>query len=97
MRGLLFVLILWCAGAVSAAPRFDAAAGLVAAPAAQRVADRQLGVGEAARIAQRAVGGRILAAEPATEGGRQVVRVKLLTPDGVVRVVVVDAATGRVR
>ncbi len=97
MRGLLFVMIVMSAGAAYAAPHGAALRSLSAPPALQHVADRQISVGDAARIAQREVGGRVLAAERATDGGRPVVRVKLLTPRGVVRVITVDAITGRVR
>lgn len=50
---------------------------------------------DAAAVAQRASGGRVLAVERAQAGGRPVWRVKVLTPRGDVRVVLVDAATGR--
>lgn len=50
---------------------------------------------DAAAVAQRASGGRVLAVERAQAGGKPVWRVKVLTPRGDVRVVLVDAATGR--
>lgn len=96
MRGLLLALVLICGAPAWAAPHFGAAGGWGQAPGVQRTAEGRMSVEQAARIAQRAVGGRVLAAEPAVLGGRDVVRVKLLTRDGVVRVVIVDAATGRV-
>lgn len=96
MRGLLWMLTLLCASVVSAAPYVAANRPAATAPGMLRVADRQISVNEAARIAQRAVGGRVLSAESANHGGRPVVRVKLLTREGVVRVVVVDATTGKV-
>ena len=96
MRGLLFAIALLCSAPVAAGPHFGAA-DRSAAPTLQRVAERQISVEQAAQVAQRAVGGRVLAAEPGSVGGRPVVRVKLLTRDGVVRVVVVDAVTGRLR
>lgn len=49
----------------------------------------------AAAIAQRATGGRVLAVEQADAGGRAVWRVKVLTPRGEVRVLLVDVATGQ--
>ena len=49
----------------------------------------------AAAIAQRASGGRVLSVEQADAGGRQVWRVKVLTPRGEVRVVLIDAASGQ--
>jgi uncharacterized membrane protein YkoI len=49
----------------------------------------------AAAIAQRATGGRVLAVEQAEAGGRPVWRVKVLTPNGEVRVILVDVASGQ--
>lgn len=50
---------------------------------------------DAAATAQRATGGRVLAVERADTGNRPVWRVKVLTPRGDVRVILVDVATGR--
>jgi hypothetical protein len=50
---------------------------------------------DAAAVAQRASGGRVLAVERADAGNRPVWRVKVLTPRGDVRVILVDVATGR--
>ena len=50
---------------------------------------------DAAAIAQQASNGRVLAVERAEAGGRPVWRVKVVTPKGEVRVIVIDAATGR--
>lgn len=50
---------------------------------------------DAAAVAQRETGGRVLAVERAEMGGRQVWRVKVVTPRGDVRVVLVDMATGQ--
>ena len=50
----------------------------------------------AAAAAQSASGGRVLAVERADNGGRAVWRVKVVTPRGEVRVVLVDVATGQV-
>ncbi len=55
-----------------------------------------VGRDEAAAIAQRTTAGRVLAVERADAGGKPAWRVKVLTGNGDVRVVVVDAATGRV-
>lgn len=98
MRGLLLLLALLASGTSAAAPPVDRGGSWpLPTVSAQRVAERLLSVEQAARIAQRAVGGRVLAAEPGAEGDRRVVRVKLLTREGVVRVVIVDAVTGQVR
>lgn len=50
---------------------------------------------DAAAAAQRATGGRVLAVERSDAGGRAVWRVKVVTPRGDVRVVLVDVATGQ--
>jgi len=50
---------------------------------------------EAAATAQRASGGRVLAVDKADRGGRAVWRVKVLTPQGEVKVILVDVASGR--
>jgi uncharacterized membrane protein YkoI len=50
---------------------------------------------DAAAIAQRVTQGRVLAVERADAGNRPVWRVKVVTPAGDVRVVLVDVATGR--
>lgn len=52
---------------------------------------------DAAAAAQRASGGRVLAVERAEVDQRPVWRVKVLTPRGDVRVILVDVATGRTR
>lgn len=51
---------------------------------------------EAAAVAQRVASGRVLAVERAQVGGKPVWRVKILSAQGEVRIVVVDAASGRV-
>ncbi len=50
---------------------------------------------EAAATAQRSSGGRVLSVDRAEQGGRAVWRVKVLTPRGEVRVILVDVASGR--
>ena len=55
-----------------------------------------VGRDEAAAVAQRVASGRVLAVERAEVGGKPVWRVKILSAKGEVRVVVVDAASGRV-
>jgi uncharacterized membrane protein YkoI len=51
---------------------------------------------EAAAAAQRVASGRVLAVERAEVDHRPVWRVKILSAQGEVRVIVVDAASGRV-
>ncbi|HVZ46213.1 MAG TPA: PepSY domain-containing protein [Ramlibacter sp.] len=50
---------------------------------------------DAAALAQRQTGGRVLSVERADAGGRPVWRVKVVTPRGEVRVILVEVATGR--
>ena len=50
---------------------------------------------DAAAIAQRLTQGRVLAVERSQVDNRPVWRVKVVTPAGEVRVVLVDMATGR--
>lgn len=55
-----------------------------------------VGRDEAAAAAQRVASGRVLAVERAEVDGKPVWRVKILSAQGEVRIVVVDAASGRV-
>lgn len=50
---------------------------------------------DAATKAQQASGGRVLAVEKAERDGRPLWRVKVLTPQGEVKVILIDAASGR--
>lgn len=51
---------------------------------------------DAAAIAQRVSGARVLSVERTERGGYAVWRVKLVTPRGEVRVILIDVASGRV-
>jgi len=50
---------------------------------------------DAAAIAQRMTGGRVLSVERIRQGDREVWRVKVVTPQGEMRVIVVDVETGQ--
>ena len=50
---------------------------------------------DAASKAQQSSGGRVLAVEKAERDGRPLWRVKVLTPQGEVKVILIDAASGR--
>ena len=50
---------------------------------------------DAAAMAQKVSGGRVLAVEKTETGGRVAWRVKVLTPQGEVKVILVDIASGR--
>ncbi len=54
-----------------------------------------VGRDDAAATAQKASGGRVLAVDKTDHGGRAVWRVKVLTPQGEVKVILIDAANGR--
>jgi len=51
----------------------------------------------AAAVAQNASGGRVLALDKTERNGRVAWRVKVLTPKGEVRLLLVDAVTGRLQ
>lgn len=51
----------------------------------------------AASVAQNATGGRVLAVDKTERNGRVAWRVKVLTPKGEVRLLLVDAASGRLQ
>jgi len=50
---------------------------------------------DAAAAAQRATGGRVLSVDRTESSGRPAWRVKVVTAQGEVRVILIDAATGR--
>ena len=52
---------------------------------------------DAAAVAQRVSGGRVLSIEKSESSGQLVWRIKVVTPAGEVRVIQVDVATGQVR
>jgi uncharacterized membrane protein YkoI len=50
----------------------------------------------AVSVAKRSTGGRVLSAETSEQRGRLVYRIKVLTPEGQVRYIYVDADSGEV-
>ena len=58
------------------------------------LAQKSISAEEAAALVQAQTGGRILAVKLTRVQGRAVYRIKVLTPDGEVRIYYVDAATG---
>jgi len=52
---------------------------------------------QAAARVQKQTGGRVLSVDSAERDGKKVFRVKVLTRGGEVRIVIVDAKTGRIR
>lgn len=49
----------------------------------------------AAATARQATGGRVLSVDRSEQNGRTVWRVKVLTPQGIVKVLLLDAETGQ--
>lgn len=72
----------------------EAGPGLGQWQLAQAGRQGRLSLSEAADLVQRRTGGRILAAQAVREQGRELYRIKVLTRQGEVRIVLVDAATG---
>lgn len=68
---------------------------LVALMLAGAPAWAEVGRDEAAAAARQAAGGRVLSVDKSQVGNRSAWRVKLVTAGGEVRVVMIDAATGR--
>jgi uncharacterized membrane protein YkoI len=66
--------------------------GLLATPA---LALARVSADQAAALAQQSVAGRVLAVEKVNASGREVFRVKLLTANGEVKVILIDAETGQ--
>ncbi len=60
----------------------------------QRGGEEGVSLNQAVHQVQRETGGRVLSADTVSQGGRTVHRIKVLTPSGRVRVVVVDAQSG---
>lgn len=52
---------------------------------------------DAAAVAQRASGGRVLSVEKSESSGQPVWRIKVVTPAGEVRVIQIDVVTGQTR
>lgn len=63
-------------------------------PAMETPRAPRIDVDEAADMVRRQTGGRILAAQTVRDGGRPSYRIKVLTREGEVRIVFVDALTG---
>ena len=78
---------------VKAAVRLLAACAVALALTAPAWAD--VSREQAAAMAQSQTGGRVLSVEKSESGRRSVWRVKVVTPRGEVRVVLIDASNGR--
>ena len=90
----IVLMLLACAASASHARSFDAGG----APSQWLVADSgtqaRISLNEAIEQVQKSTGGRALSAQPVREQGRDLYRIKVLTRQGEVRIVYVDAATG---
>jgi uncharacterized membrane protein YkoI len=69
----------------------------IAPVAARTLADRQISMDEAVDLAQRRYNARVVRAEVSERGGRRVYLLRLLSSDGRVFNVSVDAATGSIQ
>ena len=58
-------------------------------------AQQQISLDQAIARVRKQTGGRILSANTSKKGGHKTHRIKVLMPNGVVRVIHVDAASGR--
>jgi len=103
LRGLLALLALAAlapapARAARAESRGSAIGTALAAPGLGYLsfADRALTMDEAVDLAQRRYSARVVRAEASDRGGRRVYLLRLLSSDGRVFNVTVDAATGRI-
>ena len=61
---------------------------------AYRDAGAGLSLNQAVQQVQQQTGGRVLSADPVQQGGRTYYRIKVLTPNGQVRIITVDAHSG---
>ena len=90
----IVLMLLVCATSASQARSLDAEG----APSQWLVADSgkqaRVSLSEAAERVQKSTGGRVLSAQAVREQGRDLYRIKVLSPQGEVRIVYVDAATG---
>ncbi|MGH8659792.1 MAG: PepSY domain-containing protein [Gammaproteobacteria bacterium] len=61
------------------------------------LAQARIGQGQAIAFAREATGGRVLDVQTQNMGGRVIYLVKVLMPDGRVRIIAVDGETGQIR
>ncbi|MGH6635516.1 MAG: PepSY domain-containing protein [Gammaproteobacteria bacterium] len=71
--------------------------GLERAGVPSTLAQARIGQGQAVAFARQATGGRVLDVQTQNMGGRVVYLVKVLMPDGRVRIIAVDGETGQIR
>lgn len=86
----LCAALLGCVSGVSAAPALGSGFAQQQRATEPKARDRD----EAAALARQRSGGRVLSSDADEEDGRPVYRVKVLTPEGRVRVLVIEANGG---
>ena len=91
MTWLLAGLLAWAALAPAQARRDERA------PRGEASQRDGISLDEAVARVRQDTGGRVLAAETRSDGGRTIYRIKVLLPNGSVRVVNVDAQSGATR
>lgn len=91
-----YIVLMLLAGVVSVsqARSFDADGAHSQWLVADSGKQARISLSEATELVQRATGGRVLSAQAVREQGRDAYRIKVLTRQGEVRIVYVDAATG---
>ena len=92
----LLLLGVASAAPVQAAPRFTTVA-LEGARLARNDSGQGITLGEAVRRVRQRTHGQVLAADTVTGQGGTLYRIKVLTPQGEVRIIYVDARTGEFR
>jgi hypothetical protein len=90
-KGILVLLLIVATLAATGAPSVTFATGGGHFLIARRGGESGVSLNEAVQQVQRETGGRVLSADTVNQGGRTVHRIKVLTPSGQVRVVVIDA------
>ncbi|MHB8167759.1 MAG: PepSY domain-containing protein [Sulfuricella sp.] len=89
-----FLMFLALTASPSQAYSFDTESSLSKLILADSGKHARLSLNDATELVQNRTGGRVLAAQEVREQGREKYRVKVLTRQGEVRIVYVDAETG---
>lgn len=93
----LLLLGVASAAPVQAAPRLFTAVALDGVRLARNDSGQEITLGEAVRRVRQRTHGQVLAADTVTGQGGTLYRIKVLTPQGEVRIIYVDARTGEFR
>lgn len=93
MKYIVLILLL-CAAPASYARGADGEGARGRQVAADSDKQAAISLGEATKRVQKNTGGRVVSAQTVQEDGRSLHRIKVLTGQGEVRIVYVDAATG---